>query len=433
MANINKTTPAAPSSAYRNAIPQVSGRDVSLYVPRRPDLDFNGGLWGARFDSASTGQSFGLWCSTNYTATETAELMVCPIDAYVRSLRARISSAQITGRTVAIRLMRTAVETGLISVVPPAAPVGNYINDDEAVALRRGERFGLFLSAVGASAGAAAIRNVSGEFASLDNSSILGWSGEQQTVPASTVQYAFPCSNKKGATASEFEIKIGVACTVRNLFLNTQTSQPSTGTLVVTLWNNGAPTVLTLTVATSGPRGPYADLTNSVALAANDRITLEIDNNATGASAQILSITFSVLPDSATLPSIIPAHANTTLAGTVTQYYNLFNILVASPGNTDEIAYPFPRAGTIGNFKVQGGTAGNAGSQIVWELYKNGSATGYKKTLGGDVATAWFDADAGSAVHFDLNDLGWAQVSHTGAGTDPIYGACFSFTPDLVT
>lgn len=427
MADFNNTTPAAPSSAYRLGKWQKSGRNSSVYVPRRPDLDFTGGLWGMRPGSNTDGQDFAPYGNANAGLNT---IMPCPMDGYIRSMRARISTTQINGKTVSLALFRTVVQTNLIITVPPLAPVGNYANDHEVVSLRRGELFGFTLDVIGVAAGSV-LRNVSGEYTSTDNSSMIGWSGNL-TVPINTIHYAALGSNVKGATESEFEIKIGFACTAKNLFLRTGATQPASGSLVVTLRKNGAATALTLTVNASQAAGPYADLTNSVALVAGDRITVEFDNNATLAvSATIQAITLSITPTSATLPSIVPAQANTTLVGTVTNYYNLFNALVAAPGNTDEIAYPMPRAGTLGDFKVQGGTAGNAGSTIVWELYKNGIATGYKKTLGGAVATAWFDADAGSAIHFDLNDLAWVQVSHTGVGTDPIYNICFSFTPDL--
>ncbi len=429
MANINNTTPAAPSSAYRLGKWQVAGRDTSVYVPRRPDLDFTGGLWGMRLDSLTDGHGFCPYGNTGNAGITSP--MACPLDGYIRSMRARISTIQINGKTISLALFRTLTKTNLIATIPPLAPVDNYANDVEAVALRRGELFGFQLDVTGVAAGSL-VRNVSGEYTSTDNSSMLGWSGENATVPLSTTHYTFLGSNQKGATESEFEIKIGIPGTIKNLFLRTGGTQSATGSLVVTLRKNGAATALTFTIAAGKVAGPYTNLTNSVAVVANDRITVELVNNATAVSALLQGISLSFTPISAALPSIISAQANTTLVGTVTKYYNLFNTLIAAPGNTDEIAYPMPRAGIIGDFKVQGGTAGNAGSQIVWELYKNGAATGYKKTLGGNVATAWFDSDAGSAIHFDLNDLAWVQVSHTGAGTDPIYGVCFSFTPDLV-
>ncbi len=86
------------------------------------------------------------------------------------------------------------------------------------------------------------------------------------------------------------EIILGTAGTLKNLYVRTGSAQPGTGDLVVTVRKNGSATSLTLTVAASSVAAIYSDLSNTVSVAAGDRIAIQFAEG-TGTSAQINAVT----------------------------------------------------------------------------------------------------------------------------------------------
>lgn len=117
------------------------------------------------------------------------------------------------------------------------------------------------------------------------------FSAPSATVAALTTSFFFLSGSTIGSTTeSNRFMYMPKAGTFKNLYIYTVTSQPATGSCVITVRINGADTALTLTIAAGSAPGVFSNLINSVTYAAGDRVTLKVVNNATAtASAQINS------------------------------------------------------------------------------------------------------------------------------------------------
>jgi hypothetical protein len=123
---------------------------------------------------------------------------------------------------------------------------------------------------------------------------IGGYIGESQGILGGATNYVPPFPQFNSLPESASETPLGVACTAGNLILVTHSSQPSDGTLVVTLRQNAASPANgpVVTIPASGAAGVYKDTTDTVALAATDLIDYEYVNNSASFSAARQSIGF---------------------------------------------------------------------------------------------------------------------------------------------
>jgi hypothetical protein len=136
--------------------------------------------------------------------------------------------------------------------------------------------------------------NVQKAMNTLDNhnhtsSDVIGWNLLQSTIAASTTVYLTPFQPNAGA--ANIGTKMPVDGVLRNLYVTTQTAQPGSGTLVFTVQKNGVNQSLAVTVPAGGAAGTRSDTSHSISMAAGDGLSLKVDNNASGASAQIRAIT----------------------------------------------------------------------------------------------------------------------------------------------
>lgn len=117
------------------------------------------------------------------------------------------------------------------------------------------------------------------------------FSAPSATVALLTTSFFFLSGSTIGSTTeSNRFIYMPKAGTFKNLYIYTVTSQPATGSCVITVRINGVDSALTLTIAAGSAPGVFSNLINSVTYAAGDRVTLKVVNNATAtASAQINS------------------------------------------------------------------------------------------------------------------------------------------------
>jgi len=117
------------------------------------------------------------------------------------------------------------------------------------------------------------------------------FSAPSATVAALTTSFFFLSGSTIGSTTeSNRFMYMPKSGTFKNLYIYTVTSQPATGSCVVTVRINGVDSALTLTIAAGSAPGVFSNLINSVTYAAGDRVTIKVVNNATAtASAQINS------------------------------------------------------------------------------------------------------------------------------------------------
>jgi len=84
------------------------------------------------------------------------------------------------------------------------------------------------------------------------------------------------------------------ACTISRMYFATATTQPASGSLVVTLRKNNADTSLTITIAAGSVANFFNDTTNSVSFTAGQYASIKFQNNATATSAQANAVALMV-------------------------------------------------------------------------------------------------------------------------------------------
>ena len=116
-------------------------------------------------------------------------------------------------------------------------------------------------------------------------SMLLGGHGAGGTIPASTTYYVTPFVN--GLSAIGNNAFIPITGVVKNLLIRMSGTQPASGSLVVTFFNGGGATVLSVTISAGAGVGTYQDAVNKIAYGAGDIFRIELRNNALAASAPI--------------------------------------------------------------------------------------------------------------------------------------------------
>lgn len=126
----------------------------------------------------------------------------------------------------------------------------------------------------------------------LQTGTLTHAAGNGNTIPASATVYGqFGYGNSLSATESLRQNFVVSPCTIKNLWIRTQSAQPSSGSLVITIRYNGGASSLTTTIPANSPAGTYYDLTNSLVISSDAQlISIEFKNNATTTSADVVEI-----------------------------------------------------------------------------------------------------------------------------------------------
>ena len=111
------------------------------------------------------------------------------------------------------------------------------------------------------------------------------------TIGTSTTSFISFCAFTTNSAEASRQIIIPISGTIRNLYVLTSTTQSANNSQVCTVRKNGANTAVTVTIAASAAAGTFSDTTNTVSVAAGDRLALQVQNNAaSGTAAQIVSV-----------------------------------------------------------------------------------------------------------------------------------------------
>jgi hypothetical protein len=111
------------------------------------------------------------------------------------------------------------------------------------------------------------------------------------TIGTSTTSYISFCAFTTNSAEASRQVIIPIAGTIKNLYVLTATTQSAAGSQVCTVRKNTADTAITTTIAASAAAGTFSDTTNSVSVAAGDKLSLKVQNNAaSGTAAQIVSV-----------------------------------------------------------------------------------------------------------------------------------------------
>jgi len=114
------------------------------------------------------------------------------------------------------------------------------------------------------------------------------------TVGASATVYATLTGGTFSGTENARITLMPQACTLSRLYFATATTQPASGSLVLTLRKNNADTALTLTVAAGSAANFFNNTANSVSYTAGQYASIKFQNNATGTSAQANAVALMV-------------------------------------------------------------------------------------------------------------------------------------------
>ena len=131
----------------------------------------------------------------------------------------------------------------------------------------------------------------SGNLAVAAQDSISLINNTSVTLGASTTSYVSFCAFTTNSTEANRQVIIPVAGTIKNLYVLTSTTQSAAGTQVCTCRKNGANTAVVATITAGAAAGTFSDTTNSVSVAAGDKLSLQVQNNAaSGTAATIVSV-----------------------------------------------------------------------------------------------------------------------------------------------
>jgi hypothetical protein len=106
------------------------------------------------------------------------------------------------------------------------------------------------------------------------------------TVGASATVFGTLTGGTLSGTENARITMIPQACTISRMYFVTATTQPASGSLVLTLRKNNADTSLVITIAAGSVANFFNDTTNSVSFTAGQYASIKFQNNATATSAQ---------------------------------------------------------------------------------------------------------------------------------------------------
>lgn len=116
------------------------------------------------------------------------------------------------------------------------------------------------------------------------------FTGGAATVTASTTAYApINGTTNFNATENNRQILVPRPMKVSSFVVVTGTSQPASGSLVLTLRKNAADTSIVITIPANQAAGTFTYSTTSVSFASGDLLSLKGVNNATGTSTALIT------------------------------------------------------------------------------------------------------------------------------------------------
>lgn len=125
------------------------------------------------------------------------------------------------------------------------------------------------------------------------HSDVMGCHAGNQTVAAGTTVHTYPFYFGLVA-AGPYATPWPKAGVIKNFYVRAIGTQPATGTLTVTVQVNATTTTIVATVPAGAGNGVYSDTTHTYTIAAGDRITFVVQNNAAAGSIALEGITLEI-------------------------------------------------------------------------------------------------------------------------------------------
>lgn len=222
-------------------------------------------------------------------ATEDNMTSVVSDDGKIRWMYLRTSTAQSATGTLTITLRVNGADSSLALTLGAGAAAGLYSQTGITVSVVAGDR--ITLKIVEGSGTSAAITGIGLLYHGKDplwshSRTMVSSTGTGATLAASSTGYVDFTSGAIQATETARQNISPSICLIRNLFFTTTTTQPASGSLVVTMRKNEVDTSLTITIAANSVAGTYSDTVNTTKkFNPGDRVNLKLVNNATATSA----------------------------------------------------------------------------------------------------------------------------------------------------
>lgn len=222
------------------------------------------------------------------------------------------------------------------------------------------------------------------------------------TVPLSSTLYYGLSDNPGGGEtnydASEANVLVVApfAGTANNLEVITTTTQSATGSLVISLTVNGAPSGLSVTVPAGSLAGTRINFSSTIAFAKGDTLSIQSVNNATTTSASVARCDFNIYGASQGQTLIDSLGDRAAVLAGVTAYFpfgwrgQVASALLAS--------LPCPRDGVISDLYIVTSTAQPGGGDFIFTVLLNGIATALIVTIPAGSGASTFS----SALNFNV-------------------------------
>lgn len=222
----------------------------------------------------------GAWVTTAIAA---AGQEVMPINGILRNLYVKMAAADATfSRTFTV--YRNGVATSLSVTLAAGVTSGSDLNQAHNVPFAKGDVISLVTSAGGTTVSTGIISWSLAASTAANTSMILSSSGAAigTTLPV----YIAPQGTNFDATAiGNAEVVCPTDGTIRNAYAVLNTAIAGGTNYTFTLYKNGSPTSLAITINTATTKG--YDLTNSVSVAAGDRLCWVASTSAVPASKMV--------------------------------------------------------------------------------------------------------------------------------------------------
>lgn len=304
------------------------------------------------------------------------------------------------------------------TIVLPGAAAGCYQQTLTKFPVQQGEA----VSAVNANIGTT--QSLLGIAANIygSTSQWLGNFINASTVALSTTVYTGPGQLAVLTTTVETQAAIPVtyASTAKNLCIRTNSTQSATGSLVLTLFDNGVATGVTVAIPLSGVAGVRCDFVNTASITAGHWISWELANNATAASAQINSISMELVPSGNATALILFPKKGQPLSASVNNYFPPHASSGRSATETDQWG-PIPRAGNLKNLSCFVTTAPT--NTVTVTIQVNGTPSAATGTFDSGVSTAAVTSIWTGTLAIAANDAVTINYA-TGAATQAVVSSC---------
>lgn len=209
------------------------------------------------------------------------------------------------------------------------------------------------------------------------------------------------------------------ALTLSKLYMRVNVAPGSGKSWTYTIYKNGSPTALTVTISDTALTG--VDNGNSVSFAAGDRISLEQVPSGTPASSGM--VTWTIQQEATDLQACLFGRADN-----LSNSANRFSLPTYTTWDAAANGAPMPTAGVFKNLYIALGAAPGAGKSYTFELYKNGVATGVQVVIA-DAATS--GSDTGNTASFSAGDTVYIQCTPAGTPTATTATGAISFDPTV--